>query len=283
MLTKNKDFEAFEGSYQSEEKEILVLIGKVTGGAGKYRDSWDASQSFLAYVDLETNELKDGKGRVDWLISEEQCKEHGTCWPYYFEDETIYRLKVRELIDKEVPEGRLSSFYNRFMVVEVLEKDLQNDELQAVLTEYRRPIEIVDEKLGKFDLNKDYGMFEGSIKWLDEDVSVFLEVDKDDEETWTEVMDILRMLHGQQEQKDLEFKTYASEELTELANDWLEDENQVITKDDFIKRISLSEFSISYDGGSFTAYFQDDDMFYGHVVSVYGNIEDGLESADIEG
>ncbi len=283
MLTNNKDFKAFEGSYKSEEKEILILIGSVSGGAGKFRDSWDASQSFLAYVDLEINELKEGEGCVDWLISEEESKEHGTMWPFYFQDDTIYRLKVRELKDENVPEGGLSYFYNRFMVVEVLEENIQNNELQAILTEYKKPVEIVDEKLGKFDLNKDYAMFEGSIKWLGEEVSVLLEVDVDDKETWTEVMDILRMLHEQQEQKDIEFRNFAGEKLTELANKWLEDENQEITKNDFIKRISLSELSISFDGGSFTAYYDDDDMFYGHVVSVYGNINDGLKSATIEG
>jgi hypothetical protein len=35
-------------------------------------------------------------------------------------------------------------------------------------------------------------------------------------------------------------------------------------------------------GGDFTAYYNDD-MFYNHAVTVYGNVEDGLKLSTIEG
>ncbi|MDW7691907.1 DUF2262 domain-containing protein [Flammeovirgaceae bacterium SG7u.111] len=280
---KNKDFEVFANEYRKEEKEILVLTNDQSGGAGKLNNSWDASQYFLAYFDLEKNKLKKGNGRINWLLTDKECNEHGTTYPYHFKSGTIYHLKVRELKDKTVPEGRLPSFYNRFMVVKVVKENVQNDELLEVLKEYRKPVKFTDEVLGEFELNKDYGMLDGSMDWLNENVSVSLEVDIDDKQTWNDTLNILKVLFNEQKQKDLEFKNFAGEKLTHLANDWLQDENKEITNDEFERRIKLSELVISYDGGDFTAYYNDDDMFNGHIITVYGNLKGGLESAQIEG
>ncbi|HWZ03975.1 MAG TPA: DUF2262 domain-containing protein [Mucilaginibacter sp.] len=282
MLTNNKDFEAFASEYQNQEKEILVLTSDESGGAVKFHDSWAASQYFLAFIDFETNELKKGDGRINWLLSDKQSKKNGITFPYHFKKGTIYKLKVRELIDKTVPDGRIPSYYNRFMVIDVLDQDLQNDILLAILAEYKTPVVIADEKLGEYKLNKDYGTFEGELQWLDHEISVSLQVDIENEESWTETMGILRTLFEQQKQRDLEFRTYAGEQLTGLANDWLENENELITKGDFIRRISLSGLTITYDG-NFTAYYNDDDMFYGHIIDVSGNIKTGIDSAHIAG
>ena len=35
--------------------------------------------------------------------------------------------------------------------------------------------------------------------------------------------------------------------------------------------------------GSFSAYFDDDDMFFGHCVVVYGTLEGGVSSAVMAG
>ena len=35
--------------------------------------------------------------------------------------------------------------------------------------------------------------------------------------------------------------------------------------------------------GSFSAYFDDDDMFFGHCVVVYGSLTDGVASAEMAG
>ena len=192
-------------------------------------------------------------------------------------------LIVRELIDKVVPPDRIPSFYNRFMLIEVLEEDVQNKELLDILAKYRKPIIISDKMLGEFTLNKDFEMFKGKIEWQGKNISVHLEVNIDSKGSWTKAMNVLRALFEQQKLKDLEFRTFAAEQLTNLANDWREDEETVeISQKDFAERISLSELSVS-SGGSFTAYYDDDDMFASHAVTVYGSIKKGLKSATIEG
>ena len=279
----SKGFEVFESEYRKEEKEITILTSDSSGGATKCYDSWVCSKYFLVYFDVSSNEIKKGDGRINWLISDEDNRKHGFTWPYNFRNGTIYRLKVRDLIDKTVPEGRLPSYYNRFMVVEVIEENVHNDELLSILAEYRTPSIITDDALGKFVLDKDLGLFEGEITWLDKIILAYLEVATDNKDSWTQAMSMLHALTEQQKQKDIEFRAFAAKELTNLANDWSQDEDAVeISKEDFIDRISLTSLSVT-SSGDFTAYYNDDDMFLGHAVAVYGNSLTGIKSANIEG
>ena len=50
----------------------------------------------------------------------------------------------------------------------------------------------------------------------------------------------------------------------------------------FARRILLTEFTVS-PGGRFTAYYNDDDMFWGHVITVDGTLKKGPVDADIQG
>jgi hypothetical protein len=283
MANNNKDFEVFAREYQNEEKEILILTSDDSYGAMKSKDSWEASYNFLAYVDVASNELKMGNGRIHWLISDAENSEHGPGWPYYLKKGVIYLLKVRELVDKTVPEGRMPSFYNRFMVVDVIEENANNDDLLAILAEYRKPVIITDKALGEFELDKDFEMFEGTINWLGKDISAYLEVNIDNKGSWTKTMNALRSLYEQQEQRDAEFRSFAAKQLTPLANDWNDDEDAVeISEKDFADRIRISSLTVT-SGGGYTAYYDDDDLFFGHAVTVYGTIKKGIKSATIEG
>jgi hypothetical protein len=274
----------FESAYNKDEKEILILTRDRSGGSGKAQGEtlWTAYARFLAYVDVNTNELKEGDGRIVWPLTEEEEKDQAS-WLYRFKQGCVYRLKVRELIDKTVPAGRLPSFYNRFLVVETLEENVHNDALLAILTEYRTPVTMTDETLGEFELNKDLKMFNGTINWLGTKISVSLDVDPDNKASWTKAMNVLRALFEQQAQRDAECRAFAAEHLVELANDWAQEEDGVVTKQDFMKRISLSELAVTSGGGDFSAYYDDDNLFLGHAVAVYGNIKKGLKSANIGG
>jgi hypothetical protein len=168
-------------------------------------------------------------------------------------------------------------------VVEVLDEDVQNDELLAVLAEYRKPVEFVDETMGKFELDKNLELFNGEIDWLGKKIPASLEVNADNKGSWTKAAKMLRALFGQREGKDAEFRAFAADRLTDLANDWRqEEESAEISKKDFIGRMSLSELSVT-SGGNFTAYYDDDDMFGGHVIMVSGSLKKGVKSADIAG
>lgn len=132
-------------------------------------------------------------------------------------------------------------------------------------------------------LNKDYSYFSGEVKWNDQNISVSMEVDKNDRCTWEQVFENLRFLFNNMQQKDQEFRQYAAEQLTELANDWLQDEeDEEITEDMFVSRINLVELTMDYNG-DYSLYYNDDDMFWGHIIDIVGSIETGPTSASIAG
>jgi hypothetical protein len=285
MSISKNEYEAFADGYKTEEQEIVVLFRDNSGGAGKAGGEvlWTASASFLAYVDETTGEVKKGDGRVEWLITDDDRNAHGSAYPYHFKDAGIYRLLVRDLKDRTVPEGRMPSFYNRFLVVRVLEENARNDALTGILEDYRTPVVLKDDLLGEFVLNKNLSLFDGRAEWCGKDVSVSLEVDGDDEAIWASALGHIRALFEQQTVRDGEFRGFAVEKLTELANDWREDESVAeITAEVFADRIGLAELSVDMDG-NYCAYYDDDDMFYGHIITVYGNVKSGMKDANIEG
>ena len=291
----------FESAYHKEEKEILVLTSDDSGGAVKDQGDilWTASRYFLAYIDNNSNELKCGDGRVVWPLTDEEIKDRDS-WQSRFKDGCIYRLKVRELIDKTVPEGMIASAFNRFFVVEVLEEDVQNDDLLAILGEYRKPVTFVDEVLGEFVLNKNLGFFEGEILWLGTSIPAYLEVDADDEGTWTKAANVLRTLFEQQERRDSEYRLFAAKKLVGLANQWNREDDEKsanpssivksilslffakISKQDFMDRMSIESVSVASDG-EFTVCYKDGDLFWGHAIVVSGHVSNGLKSAEIAG
>ena len=129
----------WEDSFEKKEKEIIVL--RHEGGGGSLRNGfWDWAAYFLAYVDCETGELHKEEGRIVYPVTDKENL------PYQFEDETIYRLKVREKVPEEVPNGALP-IKNLFLIVEVLEKNVACPELEEILTEYRKPVVIKDKDL----------------------------------------------------------------------------------------------------------------------------------------
>ena len=72
--------------------------------------------------------------------------------------------------------------------------------------------------------------------------------------------------------------------------EWLADNDQTdrapekdpITEEEFARRILITEFTVS-PGGGFTAWYEDDYMFWGHVVTVDGTLKKGPISADMQG
>ena len=89
---------------------------------------------------------------------------------------------------------------------------------------------------------------------------------------------------------DKAMRELAAKNLTGLANDWLSQDEEnprnpatdPITEEEFDRRISMTSLSVT-SGGSFTAWFDCDEMFTDHAVTVYGSLKKGLKVANIEG
>ena len=283
MRSQNNMTQAeWERTFEDEAREILVLLAG-GGGAGKRNGFWDVSHYFIAYVDCQTGALHTGDGRIVYPVSDEEHDAGGIL--DRFRDEETYRVVARRKIPHEVPEGVAASAQNRLLIVDVLEENSPCPALDEVLAEYRRPVVVTDEVLGELALDKDYDTFEGVVPWRGEDIDISLEVDSSSEETWTAAVAAMKQMVADQDAWDRDMRTFAARELTELACEWREsadEEVPEITEESFAQRLDLTSIAMDPDG-SFSAYFDDDDMFFGHCVVVYGTLADGVASAVMAG
>lgn len=283
MRSQNNMTQAeWERTFEDAARELLVLLAGGSG-AGKMNGFWDVSHYFIAYVDCQTGALHTGDGRIVYPVSDEESDAGGIL--DRFRREAVYRLKARKRIPHKIPEGVTASSQNQFLIVEVLEEDAPCPALEEVLAEYRRPVVLNDEELGELSLDKDLDMFEGGISWRGEDIDISLEVDSSSEETWTAAVAAMKQMMTDQDRWDRDMRAFAARQLTELACDWREsadEEVPEITEESFAQRIELTSIAMDPDG-SFSAYFDDDDMFFGHCVVVYGTLADGVASAVMAG
>ena len=283
MRSQNNMTQAeWERTFEDEAREILVLLAG-GGGAGKRNGFWDVSHYFIAYVDCQTGALHTGDGRIIYPVSDEDHDAGGIL--DRFRREAVYRLKARKKIPHKVPEGVTASSQNEFLIVEVLEEDPLCPALEEVLDEYRRPVVVTDEVLGELTLDKDLDMFEGEVPWCGEQICLSLEVDVANENTWADAVRAMKEMLAEQDRWDCDMRASAARELTELACEWrksADEEVPEITEESFARRIELRSIAMDADG-SFSAYFDDDDMFFGHCVTAYGTLVDGVRTVNMEG
>ena len=277
MRQRNKmTLSEWEDTFDKKEREIIVL--RHEGGGGSLRNGfWEWDEYFLAFVDCATGELHKEEGRIEFPVIDKEEP------PFQFEEESIYKLRVREKLPEEVPEEALPA-KNYFLVVKVLEKNAVCPELEKILIEYRKPVVLQDDVLGELTYDKLLKSFEGNIAWLRGKIHISLYVDKDNKSGITKAKKLLKTMVLEQEKWDADLRSFAAGKLTKLACEWAESEEEaaLITEESFAKRISLSLIWVT-SGASFSACFDDDELFFGHSIIVSGSLKKGMISAKIEG
>ncbi|WP_281709580.1 DUF2262 domain-containing protein [Anaerobiospirillum succiniciproducens] len=286
-------FEDFYEKYETEEHEVFALINKCTGASTNPKlKYWEMSASTIGLKYCATGEIVDIPVTLVWPITEDE--HNGTMGFGRFCPEHVYKVKVRKM----KAENCTNLPTPPLCVVTVLNMDENCPELMPLLEDYRKEVELEDEDLGTFVLNKDLEMFEGEIDFFDNIITLYLEVDAQDQVTWTLALNAAKDLINKDEYFEDQLREFAAKELTDLANDWRDededdedDDDDVsspdesadeITEEEFASRIYITELSVNADG-EFTAYYNDDDMFLGHVITINGSLEKGIEDAYIQG
>lgn len=271
----------FENRFDTAIKEVLVLTqDEPRAGRAGEEVLWDAHMNILAYIDVQTGALVKRSTSLTWQLTDAECRTKEKIFD--LDEERIYRLKVRESLPyvhfythKEVPCG------DDLMVVEVLERNCEDDRLAEILTEYQKPVIIHPIGCGELLLDKSMGTFEGDCQWNGEKCKIYLDVDEEGANTAKNAVISLAKLLSDSEIWDDKARKLAASELVEVANDWQQEEDAVeITKEYFVKQLTISSLSISANG-NLEIFYDDDDMFLGHEISVRGDIVNGLDSADI--
>ena len=199
-----------------KEKEIIVLINSKGTFASKItsenESSLVANVELIAYIDCMTNELIKSNSRVEWPITTEDINKN---FIYNIEKYHIYHLKVKELDP------------NNFLLVDVLERDLENQLLKETLKECEQKAAIVIEEpdLGKFTLDKNLKAFISQMDWLNpkKQINVSLNIDENSRLKALEKVggffNTLEKLVANKKEWDKKLKIYAAENLIDLANE----------------------------------------------------------------
>jgi len=78
-------------------------------------------------------------------------------------------------------------------------------------------------------------------------------------------------------------KNFCASKLLSLKNEtWLDEEEEPLSEKEFVQKITLDSI-IAFSDRSFTIYFNDNDLFWGHAIAVDVNKERTLTDANIAG
>ena len=279
---KKRTVKDFIALYAPEDEEKLVLIQSGTSADKTFLDTfWTAHTHAIAMADVQTGQVLSGRCYLNWPLTDKE-RDAGD-YSKRFAKGQIYRIKARGWKGDSLSEPQ-------WYVTEVLEECVPCPALEQIWAEYTNPILLEDEVLGTLTLDREMSMFNGTCRWMGKDVQISLDVEIEKKASWTRVTNVMKKLVADQEAWDKSLRAMAAQKLTPLANEWLADNDQTdrdpetdpITEDEFARRILLTEFTVS-PGGRFTAWYEDDDMFWGHVITVDGTLKKGPVNADIQG
>lgn len=260
-----------------KERELIVLInskGTFTSEiTSENKNLLVANAELIAYIDCITNELHKTKAKIEWLITVEDSKRN---FIYNIEKYHIYHLKVKE------------TDTNNFLLIDVLERNLENKLLEETLKECEQKAAIVIEEpdLGKFILDKNLKAFLSKIEWLNpkKPINISLNVEENTRikalEKVGAFFNTLEKLIGNKKECDKKLKIYAAENLVDLANELRKNLKGMfkfikIWKWCFIRKIELISLAIN-PNGEFLATFDDKKLFVGHKIIVNGNVNGEL-------
>ena len=272
--------------YESKADEYLVAVkGLLCRGSGGTGDDeyYFAFVSILGYVNLSTGKKSSVRASMKYEITPSEFEKR----TYFdqFDKLTIYR--VRAVASKPVETIKSDSpYYAGLFVLEAAEKNIENEFLQNLIEEYKKPVILHTEGFGDFTLNKDYNFFEGKCDWCGEKIDIIFHLENGKQNAQKALLHFEEM-YKDRENWDKKVRDFAAKKLTKLANQWLndiseEDEVEKITEEKFSGSIKIESISIT-NRGKLEIYCNDAGFFLGHVIEITGNLKSGLKSANIEG
>ena len=265
-----------------KEKEIIALInskGTFTSQiTSENKNLLVANAELIAYIDCDTNELHKSQAKIEWLVTVEDSKKN---FIYNIEKYHIYHLKVKE------------ADTDNFLLIDVLERDIENEILKKTLKECEQKAAIVIEEpdLGKFVLDKSSKTFLSKIDWLNskKQIDISLNIGENTRIKALEKVGAffitLEKLVNNKKDWDKKLKIYAAEDLVDLANELRKNTKGIfnfikIWKWRFIQRIELIHLDIN-PNGEFVATFDDGKLFVGHKIILNGNVNGELINSAI--
>ena len=166
--------------------------------------------------------------------------------------------------------------------MDVLERNVKQPQLQELLKEYQKPVFLSLSDTCQLQLNRSLSMFQGEGDWNAQKAEILLDTDEHDDKRADKALTVFRRLQEDAAAWDKKARRYAAEQLLSCAIEWQGEDEDELCADEFIRRIRIESVNVSQDG-EFELYYDDGDIFAGHVIIVSGNMEKGLYDAQFAG
>ena len=253
----------FERNYEDTEKELKVLIKQklsaYSGGAG-YRYPY---VDFIGAIDINTDDLINNSGKLSWVE-----KETDTNHRFNLETLGIYRIKAKKSKNRD----------GDYLLTDVLGQD-SDDRLIELKEKYLTPIKNNIANID-FILNKKNNFFEGEFKYLDSIIEINIYLSNENNEISNRQIKLVSDIISDIDKYNNIVKSYISNDLINLANDWSEDGE--ITKEEFYNILN-KPYAINIYDNEVEFLFDDNDIFAGHIIKVDMDENGNCKNADIIG
>ncbi|MEM9790490.1 MAG: DUF2262 domain-containing protein [Planctomycetota bacterium] len=247
----------------------VVGANAVSGGKMQGDELWDATFSLVAW------RIDDGVIESGQMVVHKFCSDADLhALQDLVDKESLVRFQA-QIVDRS-SSGILDARLQGFSTVKI-----DDEKLEELRSARLAPLVYDDPVLGDLTLNRSINSYEAPVAWLGNEVELSIsalneEIDKRSLQIAHELVEKQSIWHARA--IDL-----AADSLLELKNDsWLEDDEDEVTHDEFIKAMTLESISVFSDK-TFAFYFEDGDLFWGHTIEVTGSIDKGPDSANIVG
>lgn len=189
-----------------------------------------------------------------------------------FPEYTIQKIRVF------LSEDRTRAVFESALLMEDSDEDLL-----AIAEEVQKPVILSTERFGKLTLDRSIDWFEGKAKWNEKTIDITFSAEPGEQKLPDQALQTAEQLWADQAEWNKKIEDYVIQELLELKNGtWLDEGEKEVTRQQFLDRMTLTSISIDPDG-EFEFWYDDGDLFWGHSISVRGNLKDGLLDAGIQG
>lgn len=281
--------EEYKKQYKPETIELIVRINwcwdRKRSGFSLVDNYYEAHARFDRAFDVRKGELIDVNIN-EWLRWLAPKKRFGFKYGFRFKIGKIYRVLVREHISNNSDENKnFRDYYLEQVLPLKCSKNIFEEQTvrpsKNKKEEDSEPV-VVRNEFGEFRLNRKYHEFEGRINYLEEKCQICLET-KEREDIAEIQLKKLGEIYNDVPNWDQKIKKYASQELLQLANEWLEDGNDnEIEEEQFIQRISMESITI-YENGAVELMLYGDNMFTDHSIMIDIDEHGNFTGADIVG
>ena len=220
-------------------------------------------------------------------LSQEEANRQQAEYDYtksLFQENKIYRVKGLAPISRPDlecfnNEMHMQSIY----VLEILSDDEENEFLQNLLDIWYNPVTLHSDELGDMVLDKQWMRYFVEQTWRRQPFTLRLNVGNENEDV-SEGLAALTQFWQKKASWDKKLRAFAAKKLLTLANEWAssDDDNpdKVWTEETFAKKLKNESLVMDNDG-NFEMWYDDGGIFFGHSVTVSGNIKSGAIDAQM--